>query len=113
MDSMPVENPIEVFRSSLPFVILCGIAIVLPIHAGIIFLDRKLSKLKDTIPVLLAFFATDVIMTSIGLALAVAYYKIYIYSDRILGYNFWGKYHDLAWIEVERVRPIGDRKSVV
>lgn len=102
--SSKVELPIEVFRSSLPFVILVGLAIELPIHAGMMLLD---SELTITIFYLLAFFAVDVIMSCIGLSLAVAYYKIYIYSGRFVGRSFWGKLHDMEWNDVERIRAIG------
>jgi len=104
MDLKTVEHPIGVFRCELPFVMLVGIVTTLPIAQVIILCDNTVNV---TIPSVLMLTAEDAILVGVGFGLVVAYYKIYIYSNQIYGYNFWGKYHHLAWSDVERISPIG------
>jgi len=97
-----LDQPVEAFKSSFTRVIAVILACAIPIGVAVIFLD---DGLETNIPALLAGVLGGSLAAFALTAIAVAYFKVYVHPDGIRGYNAWGLYHDLAWPDIEKIRP--------
>lgn len=93
-------GPVGVFR--LPFARLTVwiLAIGMPVGAAAVVLTDG----AETNILALAIALLVAALIGAGwTAIAVSYFKVYVYSDRLRGCSFWGRYLDVKWEDIETI----------